>query len=96
MTPNQCSHAAWCLPLTTTKEKNMHDDYSCDVLPPKSHHIDWKLEHIDAENEKSDSGSKLIETKLGDVMTPAEMEILTTWFPKAAQTLAGVLRNRLQ
>jgi hypothetical protein len=74
----------------------MHDDYSCEVLPPKSHQIDLKLQHIDAEDEKTYSASTLIEAKLGDVMTPREMEILTTWFPKTAQTLADVLRNRLQ
>lgn len=72
----------------------MHDDYSCEVLSPKSHQIDSKLEDIDGEDEKIYSASTVIEMKLRNVMTHGEMEILTTWFPKAAQTLAGVLRNR--
>ena len=72
----------------------MHDDYSCRVLPVKSDPIDLKLEDIDTEDERTYSASSVIEMKLGNVMTQGEMEILTTWFPKAAQTLAGVLRNR--
>ena len=72
----------------------MHDDYSCQVLPPKSHQIDVKLQAIDAEDENIYSASAVIEMKLRNVMTHGEMEILTTWFPKAAQTLASVLRNR--
>jgi hypothetical protein len=64
------------------------------VLPPKSHQIDVKLQTVDAEHENTYSASVVIEMKLRNVMTPGEMEILTTWFPKAAQTLASVLLNR--
>ena len=73
----------------------MQDDYSCQVLPPKSDQIDLKLEEIiDTEDENTDSPSTVIETKLGNLMTQGEMEILTTLFPKASKTLARVLRKR--
>jgi hypothetical protein len=73
----------------------MQDDYSCQVLPPKSDQIDLKPEDIvDTEDENTDSVSAVIETKLHNVMTQGEMEILTNLFPKTAQTLADVLRNR--
>ena len=73
----------------------MHSNYSGQTLSSKSHQSDLKLEEIiDTEDENTGSPSKVIEMKLPNVMTQGEMEILTTWFPKAAQTLAGVLRNR--
>ena len=73
----------------------MQDDYSCQVLPPKSDEIDLKPEDIvDTEDENTDNASAVIEMKLCNVMTQGEMEILTTLFPKTAQTLADVLRNR--
>ena len=73
----------------------MHADYSGQILSSKSLQGDLKLEEIiDTEGENTGSPSKVIEMKLRNVMTHGEMEILTTWFPKAAQTLAGVLRNR--
>ena len=75
----------------------MQDDHSCQMLPPKSDQIDLKLEDIiDTEDEDTDSASSSIRMKFGTVMTQREMETLTTWFPKAAQTLARVLRNRPQ
>jgi hypothetical protein len=73
----------------------MQDDYSCDILSSKTDQGDFKLEDIiGTEDENTDSASKVIEMKLRNVMTQSEMETLTTWFPKAAQTLARVLRNR--
>ena len=73
----------------------MQDDYSCQVLPQKSDQIDLKLEGIiDTEEENTDSPSTVIETKLRNLMTQGEMEILTTLFPKASKTLARVLRKR--
>ena len=73
----------------------MQDDYSCQVLPQKSDQIDLKLEGIiDTEDENTDSPSTVIETKLRNLMTQGEMEILTTLFPKASKTLARVLRKR--
>jgi hypothetical protein len=78
-----------------TKEKNMHADYSGQMLSSKSHQSDLKLEDItDTEDENTGIPSKVIEMKLRNVMTQSELEILTTWFPKAARTLAGVLRKR--
>ena len=74
----------------------MQNDYSCQVLPPKSDQIDLKLEDtIDTEEENTDSPSAVIETELRNVMTQGEMEILTRLFPKASETLASVLRKRL-
>ena len=73
----------------------MQDDYLCQVLPQKTDQIDLKLEDIiDTEDEHTDSPSTVIETRLRNIMTQGEMEILTTWFPKASKTLAGVLRKR--
>jgi hypothetical protein len=73
----------------------MQDDYSCDIVSSKTNQGDFKLEDIiGTEDENTDSVSKVIEMKLRNVMTQSEMETLTTWFPKAAQTLARVLRNR--
>jgi hypothetical protein len=60
----------------------MQDDYSSQVFGEKS-------------SQKTQSAAAAIEMKLREVMTQGEMEILTTWFPKAARALARVLRNRL-
>jgi hypothetical protein len=76
--------------------KSIQDDYSRPVLPSESDHIDLKSEDIiDTEDENADNPSTVIETKLRDVMTQGEIEILTTLFPKASNTLASVLRKRL-
>jgi hypothetical protein len=73
----------------------MKNDYSCQVFFSKSDKIDLRAEDvIDTEDENTDGASTVIETKLRNVMTQGEMDILTTWFPKAAQMLAGVLRDR--
>jgi hypothetical protein len=83
--------------LLNRRKKNMQDDYSCPILSSKSDQSDFKLDDIDiidTEDKNTDGPSKVIEMKLRNVMTQSEMETLTTWFPKAAQTLAGVLRNR--
>jgi hypothetical protein len=76
-------------------KNNMQNDYSCQVLPSKSNKIDLRPEDvIDAEDENSDSPSTVIETELRHVITQGEMEILTTWFPKASKTLAWVLSKQ--
>jgi hypothetical protein len=73
----------------------MQDEYSCPVLPPNSDQIDLKLEAIiDAEDENTHSPSAVVEMKLRNLMTQGEMEILTTWFPKASKTLTWVLPKR--
>ena len=73
----------------------MQDDCSCQMLPPKSDQIDLKLEDIiDTEDENTDSPSTVIETELRHVITQGEMEVLTTWFPKASKTLAWVLSKQ--
>jgi hypothetical protein len=80
-----------------TKEKNMQNDYVGQMLSSKSDQSDLKLaDIIDTEDENTDNVSRVIEKKLRNVMTQSEMETLTTWFPKAARTLARVLRNRAQ
>jgi len=48
------------------------------------------------EDQNTVSEPAVTEKKLRSVMSQYEMEILTTLFPKYAQTLAGVLRNRLK
>jgi hypothetical protein len=76
-------------------KNNMQNDYSRQVLPLKSDQIDLKLEDIiDAEDENGDSPSTVIEKELRDLITQGEMEILTTWFPKASKTLAWVLSKQ--
>lgn len=73
----------------------MYHNYSDQMLSSKSDQSDLKLaDIIDTEDENTDSPSRVIEMKLRNVMTQSEMETLTTWFPKAARTLARVLRNR--
>jgi len=49
---------------------------------------------MDLEGEKMLSESAVSEMRFRNVMSQHEMEILTTLFPKCAETLAGVLRNR--
>jgi hypothetical protein len=76
-------------------KNNMQNDYSCQVLPSKSDKIDLRAEDvIDTEDESADSPSTVIETELRHVITQGEMEILTTWFPKASKTLAWVLSKQ--
>jgi hypothetical protein len=76
-----------------SKGKEMQDDYSCQTLIPKSNEIDLKLDHIiDTEDENTHGAST--EMKLRNIMSQGEVDILMTLFPKAAQTLAKVLRNR--
>jgi hypothetical protein len=76
-------------------KNNMQNDYWCQVLPLKSDQIDLKLEHaIDSEDENSDSPSTVIETELRHLIPQGEVEILTTWFPKASKTLAWVLSKQ--
>jgi hypothetical protein len=73
----------------------MQNNYSCEISAPKSARIDLQPEEIlDIENENTDSASAVIKTKLRNVITEGEIEVLTSWFPKAAQTLARVLRER--
>jgi hypothetical protein len=50
--------------------------------------------HLEGRNSLSESA--VTEVKFLSVMTHYEMEILKTLFPKCAETLAGVLRNRPQ
>jgi hypothetical protein len=73
----------------------MQLDDSCESSPAKSDQIDLKLhEPVDSEDETNDSASRVNGTELRNVMTQREMRILTTWFPKSAQTLACILRKR--
>ena len=70
-------------------------DRSWQASPPQSDEIQRKVDDpMNAEDEIAESACTVTETKLANIMTQREMKILTTLFPKAAQTLAGVLCNR--
>lgn len=72
----------------------MQHDYSCETSS-QADQISWKLDNsINSEDENNDNASTVHPLKLRNPITQGEMEILTAWFPKAAQTLACVLRNR--
>jgi hypothetical protein len=49
---------------------------------------------MNSEDQNNDNACTVTESRLGSVMSQREVQILTTLFPKAAQTLAGVLCNR--
>jgi hypothetical protein len=49
---------------------------------------------MNSEDEDNDSAFTITKMKLRSIMPQGEMELLMTFFPKAAQTLASVLRNR--
>ena len=69
----------------------MQDDYSYQTSLAKSEHSERKQDDfIDAEDEEAG------EIRFRSVMSQYEMKILTKLFPKCAQTLARVLRNRPQ
>jgi hypothetical protein len=73
----------------------MQDNDLYQMLRRKSDQIDLKLEDIiETEDENIGGASASTKMKFRRVMTQREMEILTTLFPKTAQTLAGVLRNQ--
>lgn len=73
----------------------MQDNYPYQTSFPTSDQTDWKTDDIiDSGDEKTDTASSFAETKFRSLMTQREMEVLTTWFPKAARALACVLRNR--
>ena len=75
----------------------MQNDYSCQTSHSKSAQNDPKEDDLmDLEDQKTLSESAVTEMKFRNVMSQHEMEILTTLFPKCAETLAGVLRNRPQ
>jgi hypothetical protein len=75
----------------------MKDDYSDQPLPATCDKSVWNEDKPDDfEDEKTPGEPSATEMKFLSVMSEREMEILTTWFPKSAQTLACVLRNRPQ
>ena len=77
----------------------MQDSHSGQMLSSESDQLDLKAQDIaedllEPKDENTDSVFAVIEMQLSNVMTQGEMETLTNLFPKAAQTLAAVLRNR--
>ena len=74
----------------------MQDNYPYQRSFSTYDQIDSKVDDIDSEDENTDTVSSFAATKFRRVMTQREMEVLTTWFPKAARTLACVLSNRPQ
>jgi hypothetical protein len=72
----------------------MQDSYSSLAKSETSDHKEDDFGNLNEEN--TVGGAADTEMKFLSVMSQYEMEILTTLFPKCAQTLAGVLRNRPQ
>ena len=73
----------------------MRDDYSCQTSLVKSEASEQNQDN-DFEDQKTTGESAITEMKFRSFMSPYEMEILRRLFPKCAETLAGVLRNRPQ
>jgi hypothetical protein len=70
-------------------------DRSWQTSTPRSDEIERKVGDImNSEDQNNDYACTATESRLGSVMSQREVQILTTLFPKAAQTLAGVLCNR--
>jgi hypothetical protein len=75
----------------------MQDNYSYQASLTKSEQSDRKEDDFsDLEEQNTAREPAATEMKFLSVMSQYEMEILTTLFPKCAETLAGVLRNRPQ
>ena len=75
----------------------MQDDHLYQASLATSNQRDWKEDNfVESEEENSVSESAMTAMKFRRVMGQREMEILTALFPKTAQTLASVLRNRSQ
>ena len=69
--------------IQSKERKTMQDDYSCQILPPKSDQADFKLaDMIDTEEENAESASSVATAKLRSVMTQREMEIVTSFSRK--------------
>jgi hypothetical protein len=76
---------------------HMQDDHLYQASLATSNQRDWKEDNfVESEEENSVSESAMTAMKFRSVMGQREMEILTALFPKTAQTLASVLRNRSQ
>jgi hypothetical protein len=70
-------------------------DRSWQTSAPRADEIERKVGDImNSEDQNNDNACTVTESRLGSVMSHREVQILTTLFPKAAQTLAGVLCNR--
>jgi hypothetical protein len=83
--------------IQTREKRNMPDNYTYQSTLSKSEQSDQKEDDFsDSEDQNTVGEPPVAEMKLRGVMSQYEMEILTTLFPKYAQTLAGVLRNRQQ
>ena len=75
----------------------MQDNYSYQTSLSKSEQSDQSEDDFkNLKDQKTVSDSAVTEMKFRSVMSQYEMEILTKLFPKCAETLAGVLRNRPQ
>jgi len=73
----------------------MRDDSSYSSSLSTSDRSNWKVDDvIELEDEDTVSDPSATEMKLRNVMSQWEFETLTSWFPKSAQALASVLRNR--
>jgi hypothetical protein len=71
----------------------VQDSSSCAGSPEKPEQQGWQQERGAS---GKDHHERVLSTGAGTfraIMSQREMEILTTWFPKHAETLAAVLRN---
>jgi hypothetical protein len=80
---------------TQGREKSMRDDYSCETSLVKSAASE-RDQDSGFEDPNIASESAITEMQFRSVMSQYEMAILRRLFPKCAETLAGVLRNRPQ
>jgi hypothetical protein len=93
---NACSGKA-STAIKTGEKRNMPDNYTYQSTLSKSEQSDQKEDDFsELEDQNTVSEPPVAEMKLRSIMSQYEMEILTTLFPKYAQTLAGVLRNRVK
>lgn len=80
--------------IQTREKRNMPDNYTYQSTLSKSEQSDQKEDDFSDLEDHNVSEPPVAEMRLRSVMSQYEMEILTTLFPKYAQTLAGVLRDR--
>jgi hypothetical protein len=83
-------------PLIKQREnKKVQDNYSDQIPTSTSDQSEQKDENFTGlESENTASETAASEVNFRSVMSQYEMEILTKLFPKCAQTVADVLRNR--
>jgi hypothetical protein len=69
---------------------------SCESSLDNPNQQEWKQNRGAHRRDQNENRIVVGAGTFGGIMSQREMEILTAWFPKYAQTLATVLRNRSQ